>query len=365
MSCMKKFFIWIALLSIIVFSWSIVYAKEDIDSFWNFLNDIKIVKNAEKWIVLSMYYDDLEALENKMCVVENYNSYSYISPVCLLKDTSYFSVSKALEYLTKNLNMFFDMYQQDSYNFVYKATEPSYSYSIVDDYLKYRWSIYEKLAVLYWVHENKMIMVDNYLLARLMFQNYSFYSVPTNLSNRWPCSLTNYKLAIWRLNWKELKPWEVLDLNALISNNPLSCKWNSTKSFLFYWWSCWASSQLFRLSLIMPNITVLDRAWHAKWWALYYWLNIMGDDAAMYENSKKFVIRNDFDSSIYFVAYEKWNYVYLVWVVPNKVSDYVKIDKKVNWYRSSVFKYVYDRNWYSIWEYQFDSVYSTIYWWRA
>lgn len=362
---MRRNFIWILLLFIAIFSWSIAYANENIDSFWNFLDDIETVKKAENWIKFSTYYDDLQTLENKTCVIEDYNTYSYISPVCLLKNTSYLSVSKSLEYLTKNLNMFYDMYQQDSYNFIYKATEPSYSYSIVDNYLKYRWSIYEKLAILYWTHENKMIMVDNYVLARLMFQNYSFYSVPTNLANRWPCSLTNYKLAISKLSWKELKPGEILDLNALISNDSRSCKWNSTKSFLFYWWSCWASSQLFRLSLIMPNITVLDRAWHAKWRALYYGSNIMWDDAAMYENSKKFVIRNDFESSIYFVAYEKWNYVYLVWVVPNKVSDFVKIDKKVNWYRSSVFKYVYDVNWYMIWEYQFDSVYSSIYWWRA
>jgi vancomycin resistance protein YoaR len=55
----------------------------------------------------------------------------------------------------------------------------------------------------------------------------------------------------------------------------------------------------------MPDITVLERAGHTKWRALYYGSNIMGDDAAMYENSKKFIIRNDFDTSIYFIAYEK------------------------------------------------------------
>lgn len=362
---MKKYILWIAFSLIVVFLWSNVFANENIDSFWNFLDDIRTVKKSEKWINISIFYDDLQSLENKTCIIKDYGRYSYISPVCLLKNTSYMSVSKSLEYLTKNLSTFYDEYQQDSYNFFYSATKPSYSHSIVDDYFKFRWSIYEKLAILYWNHENKMIMVDNYVLARLMFENYSFYSVPTNLSYRWPCSLTNYKLAISKLNWKQLQPWEILNLNNLISNDSRSCKWNSAKTFLFYGGSCWASSQLFRLSLIMPNLTVLDRAWHAKWWSLYYWANIMWDDAAMYENSKKFIVRNDFNSSIYFVAYEKWNYVYLVWVVPNKVSDYVNIDKKVNWYRSSVFKYVYDLKWNIIGQYQFDSVYSSIYWWRA
>lgn len=362
---MKKIFIWTIFLTICVFSWSIAYANENIDSFWNFLNDIEIVKKSEKWINIAMYQDDLQNLEKKNCIIKNYDSYSYISPVCLLKNRSYLSVTKSLEYLTKNLNIFYDMYEQDSYNFVYKATEPSYSYTIIDNYLKYRWSIYEKLAILYWNHENKMIMIDNYVLARLMFENYSFYSVPTNLSNRWPCSLANYKLAIWKLNWKELKPWEILDLNNLISNDSRSCKWNSAKSFLFYWWSCWASSQLFRLSLIMPNITVINRAWHAKWRALYYWSNIMWDDAAMYENSKKFIIRNDFDTSIYFTAYEKWNYLYLIWIVPKKVDEYVEIIKNINWYRSSLFKQIYNKYWILIWSYQFDSVYSSIHRWKS
>jgi hypothetical protein len=210
-----------------------------------------------------------------------------------------------------------------------------------------------------------MIEIDNEILAKLMFENYSFYSVPTNLANRWPCSLTNYKLAISKLNWLELKPWEILDLNKLISNDPRSCKWNSTKSFLFYWWSCGASSQLFRLSLIMPNITILERAGHAKRRALYYWSNIMWDDAAMYENSKKFIIRNDFDTSIYFIAYEKWNYVYLVWIVPEKVDNYVEIIKNVNWYRSSVFKQIYNKYWTLIWSYQFDSVYTSLHRWKS
>jgi hypothetical protein len=29
-----------------------------------------------------------------------------------------------------------------------------------------------------------MIKIDNEILAKMMFENYSFYSVPTNLANR-------------------------------------------------------------------------------------------------------------------------------------------------------------------------------------
>lgn len=361
---MKKIF------KIVIFLWIFatltkkVFANNIFD-FSDFINDIETVENAKKSINIFSYIDQIESLDKKTCIVQNYENYSYISPVCLLKDTTYLTTEKSIQYILKDLNTFYDIYQQDSYYFTYKATKPYFKYSIYDRYLKNRWNIYEKIAILYWTSENRMIKINNEILAKLMFENYSFYSVPTNLANRWPCSLTNYKLAIWKLNWLELKPWEVLDLNKLISNDPHSCKWSSTKSFLFYWWSCWASSQLFRLSLIMPDITVLERAWHAKRRALYYGANIMWDDAAMYENSKKFVIRNDFNTSIYFIAYEKWNYVYLVWIVPEKVDEYVEIIKNVNWYRSSLFKQIYNKYWTLIWSYQFDSVYSSLHRWKS
>ena len=332
----------------------------DVFEFNAFLDDIETVENAKNNINIFSYVDQIEKLKNERCIVQNYESYSYISPVCLLKNTNYLTTQKSLEYLVKKINTFYDVYQQDSYYFTYKATKPSFWYSLYDRYLQNTWTIYEKLAILYRTNKNRMIEIDNEILAKLMFENYSFYSVPTNLANRWTCSLTNYKLAISKLNWLELKPWEILDLNKLISNDPRSCRWNSTKSFLFYWWSCWASSQLFRLSLIMPDVTVLERAWHAKRRALYYGSNIMWDDAAMYENSKKFIIRNDFETSIYFIAYEKWNYVYLVWIVPKIIDKYVEVIKNVNWYRSSVFKQIYNQYWTLIWNYQFDSVYSSL-----
>ena len=361
---MKKFLKIVLLLLIIALFNKKAFAN-NVFEFNEFLNDVETVENVKKNINIFAYIDKIEELKNEKCIVQNYWNYSHISPICLTKNINYLTTNNAIQYLTENLNMFYDNYQQDSYYFWYYPTKPSYKYSEYDRYLKNKWSIYEKIAILYRTTENRMIKVDNEILAKFMFENYSFYSVPTNLANRWPCSLKNYKLAISKLNWLELKPWEVLDLNKLISNDPRSCKWNSTKSFLFYWWSCWASSQLFRLSLIMPNITVLERAWHAKRRALYYWSNIMWDDAAMYENSKKFVIRNDFNTSIYFAAYEKWNYVYLVWIVPEKVDEYVEIIKSVNWYRSSVFKQIHNKQWTLIWNYQFDSIYSSLHRWKS
>jgi len=333
--------------------------------FENFLSDIETIKNANININKIKYIEQVENLKKNKCNIQNYWEYSFIAPVCLLNKQNYLTPKEALRYLTNNLNSYDNEYQQDSYQFIYHPIQPNFKYSLYDKYLEYKWTTYEILALLYLTNENQMIKINNNILSRLMFEDYTFYSVPTNLSNRWPCSLTNYKIAISKIDWMELKPWEILNLNKLISNDPHSCKWNSTKSFLFYWWSCGASSQLFRLSLIMPNITVLERAWHSKRRALYYGSNIMWDDAAMYENSEKFIIRNDFNTSIYFVAYEKNNYVHLIWVVPEKVDEYVEIIKKVNWYHSSVFKQIYNKQWIIIWTNQFDSVYSSLYRWKS
>lgn len=361
---MKRIFKIVFILWIVTILNNKVFAN-NIFEFTDFLDDIETVESAKDEINILAYIDYIKALQDEDCIVQNYENYSYISPVCLLKETKYLTTEKSLQYLLSNLNTFYDTYQQDSYHFKYRATKPSFKYTLYDRYQKNKWTIYEKLAILYRTNQDRMIKIDNEILAKFMFEKYSFYSVPTNLANRWACSLTNYKLAISKLNWLELKAWEVLDLNKLISNDPRSCKWNSTKSFLFYWWSCGASSQLFRLSLIMPNITILERAWHAKRRALYYWSNIMWDDAAMYENSKKFIIRNDFDTSIYFSAYEKWNYIYLVWIVPEKVDEYVEIIKNVNWYHTSLFKQIYNKYWILIWSYQFDSVYTSLHRWKS
>lgn len=364
---MKKIFKIVLLLWIIIIIYWKTFAN-NIYEFENFLSDIETVNNTKNLINkinYPKYQEEIKDMRKDNCIIQNYGDYSYISPVCLLENKNYLDTKEALKYLLQDLDNFYDTYQQDSYYFSYEATKPSFKYSNFDKYSKYRWTIYEKIALLYIRHENKMIKVDNNILSRLMFENYSFYAVPTNLENRWPCSLTNYKLAISKLNWMELEPWEVLDLNKIISNDPRSCKWSSTKSFLFYWWSCGASSQLFRLSLIMPDLTTLERAGHSKRRALYYGSNIMWDDAAMYENSKKLIIRNDFDTSVYFIAYEKWNHIYLIWIVPKKVDEYVEIIKNVNWYKSSVFKQIYDKKWALIWNYQFDSSYSSLHRWKS
>lgn len=344
---------WLALLSC-------GYAKEYLP-FENFVNDIKMqVENND-----TLTYKEAEILIDEVrdhqCVVQYFDGYAHVSPMCFYyRDGLTMPIDDALDYLFVDFDSFFDFYQQNSYNFYYMPTQPYYTDELLNFYIPYKWSTYEKYVVSQWEKEWKMIILSNNILAKLNFSQYSFYVVPTYLANRWPCSLQNYRIAIAKLNWLSLQPWEELFLNNLIKNNPNSCKWSSAQSYLFYGWSCGSSTQLFRLSLIMPYLTTVERHNHSKWWALYYGLNIMWDDAAMYQNSEKFIVRNDFDDPIYFRVYEQGDYSYLVWIVPKKIDEYVEIFKEVNWYRSEVTKRKFDK-YGDILDYeQFNSRYNSI-----
>ena len=269
-------------------------------------------------------------------------------------------VDDTVDYLLVDFDYFFDVYQQNSYNFYYSPTQPYYDDDILNLYLTLKWGVDEKLVITEREKSWKMVIVSNNILSKLNFRKYSFYVVPTYLANRWKCSLQNYRIAIAKLDGLVLQVWEEIVLNDLIKNNPNSCKWSSSQSYLFYGWSCGSSTQLFRLSLIMPSLTTLERHNHSKWWSLYYGANIMWDDAAMYQNSQKFIVRNDFDEPIYFRVFEQWDYSYLVGVVPHKVYEYVEIFKETNWLRTEVSKRSFDKYWDILNYNKFDSRYTSI-----
>lgn len=332
------------LLICIVRSW-FSYATEYL-SFNTFLDDIRIKTIDEP----NLSYQDIqkryEDIKDHTCYIENFDTQSYISPACLYdKDNLNLTTEYTLSFLLNDLEWFMDTYKENSYNFYYYPTQPIYNDDLLNRYIPYYWSTYEQSVLIDREKENKIIVIPNEILSKIIYRWFSFYVVPTYLANRWPCSLQNYKIAIEKLDRLVLMPWEELYLNNLIKNNPKSCKGSSSQNYLFYWWSCGSSTQLFRLSLIMPKLTVIERHNHSKWWALYYWENIMWDDAAMYQNSEKFIVRNDFDTPIYFMVYEQGDYSYLIGIIPDKIKEYVEIFKKTLGLNSSVFKRIFDNKW--------------------
>ncbi len=325
-----------------------------------FVKDIKLVESAKREILVVKFFSDFNKIKNNSCSIDYFKDYVSVSPICLLDQSNLpkLSIYESLDYLLDDLWGFGSYYRQDD-GFSYRPTQPYFSYSVLDEYSEYDDSLYKKIVITYLENKDSKIRIDKSVLAKMAFDNYSFYVVPTYLANRSSCSLTNYRAAISHLEWVELKSQQKLDLNNLISYDPNSCKWTTEKKYMFYAGACGSSTQLFRLSLLMPDIEVLERYPHSKWRSFYYGEKISGDDAAMYENSKKFIIKNNFDTSIYFKVYEQWDNSYLVWIVPKKVTNTVEINKTNNWLSSSVHKNIYDESWKLINIYQYDSNYSS------
>jgi len=124
--------------------------------------------------------------------------------------------------------------------------------------------------------------------------------------------------------------------------------------------------QLFRVWLITPDVTITKRSNHAKWRVRYYGEYAYWDDAAIYEMDKQFEIKNDSDQSIYFRFVDKWDYTYLMSVVPSKTNKSVNISKKETWeLTSQVIKQTVDWNTNEVIDTQFfNSTYDQkFYWW--
>jgi len=333
-------------------------ANDFLVDFDVFVNDIVLVADSKQNISLIKFSNDFDKIKNNVCNVNYTNSFVEVSPVCFLNVDKNFNLDMqdSLSYLIEWLR-WFSQYYNDSISFSYKPSEPLYDYSILDKYRQYQSTLYEKVVITYMENNNQKIMIDKKTFSKIMFDKFSFYLVPTNLENRSNCSLVNYRLAISKLEWLELKPWEELNLNSLISYDPRACKWNLWHNYMFFAGSCGASTQLFRLSLIMPKLTVIERYAHSKWRSYYYGDKITGDDAAMFENSKKFIVKNEFDTSLYFKVYEQWDFSYLVWVLPYKENWYSEVNKLSDGLKSSVYKRNYDMRWNLLNIYQFDSKY--------
>lgn len=340
--------------------WSFSFANEYLD-FSNFVEDMQKTYETYPMLTTQMASEMTKDMYNYQCYIQYFDTYVVVSPICFVENGWLsWDTEKSLDYLFDDFQYFFDEYSENSYNFYYNAIQPYYIDDLFNSYVVYYWSLYEKVVASEREKNDKLIRIDNSTFAKIIFKNYSFYVVPTYLAGRWPCSLNNYRIAVEKLNWYYMAPWEQLTLNDLIKNNPKSCKWKSTQSFLFYGWSCGSSTQLFRLSLIMPYLTTIERSNHSKWRALYYWINIMWDDAAMYQNSERFTVRNDFDVPIYFRVYEQWDVSYLVWIVPKKVFEYVEIFKETTWLKSSVSKWIFDVKWNILDFAQYDSRYLSV-----
>jgi vancomycin resistance protein YoaR len=86
--------------------------------------------------------------------------------------------------------------------------------------------------------------------------------------------------------------------------------------------ACGIATHLFRNALMHPHISTVERHNHSKRWAYYYGNYIHGDDAAIYENSKRLIIENTGPHPILLKTLERDDETYLVTVT--LPSDHTK-----------------------------------------
>jgi hypothetical protein len=269
----------------------------------------------------------------------SWNNY-ILSPTCLLrKDFPDVSYKTIIDQVWPDLWWFNEVYNDSSKNFTYESTTPFFqSYKSImpkSDRQKYLLANLQQQ----WKKISIPIKYIYYEKAKELW----FFVVRKDLSLLKPCTKQNYKVALASFDNFILAAWKTINLNDHVSYLPWYCKWRWPQDLMFYWGTCWFASQLFRVSLINPDIEILKRSWHSVWLTAYYSDYIYWDDAAVYQNSKQFEIKNTSPQEIYFKTLDKWSFNYFVAITPQKSSRWVNVNKEQIWKLSAkVVKEIYE-----------------------
>ncbi|MDR0860656.1 MAG: VanW family protein [Candidatus Peribacteria bacterium] len=141
-------------------------------------------------------------------------------------------------------------------------------------------------------------------MAHYRIDQLTFYVSEKDISRLSRCNTQNYSLALQRIDNYLLKPGESFNANRELAKVKGYCTGRGGKDYLFYGGVCGMTAQVFRTTLIHPDIEIVKRHPHNEWFVQYYGEEIGGDDAAIYEMSKQFEIKNAGTEDIYFKV--KW-----------------------------------------------------------
>jgi VanW like protein len=140
------------------------------------------------------------------------------------------------------------------------------------------------------------------------------------------CRRKNYLLALGHLDRTILQPGKKLVFNQLIADDPNYCG-AETGKFRFYQGVCGASTMLFRNTLTNPVIDIEKRQNHNHRYTNFYG-GTRGDDAAIYEMSKLFVIKNVSKNPVYFRVLRDRHDNPIVFSLTPRRSEYISIIKQ-------------------------------------
>lgn len=324
---MKKIWLWI--LGVLYMSVMITCKAETI-SFEEYVSSIQEIKDSKDSFSTQAIGKEFMKVKDNECTFEkDKNNNWLIKPICFrYNNLPELEFQDTIDIIWPYVEWFDSVYNEQSISFDYQPTLPRLSKNSFKEYLKLRNSHAEKVVVSYHEQNNDTIVVPQELLAYLQVQRYGFYAVYKDLSKLKGCALQNYNVAFSVLDKQSIQAGESLNLNNEISNLPWYCKGKSQKQYMFYGGVCGVSTQLFRLSLLVPGLLTTQRHNHSQRWVNYYNEYIFGDDAAMYEMNKQFEIQNTLPYQIYLRTIENNHNNYLIAITPEIQEKYIRITKE-------------------------------------
>jgi hypothetical protein len=264
------------------------------------------------------------------CIIEQEEKMFLISPSCLTRSiTTGMSEDEVMKLIMPYVIDIPVVYNTASPIFSYEATTPIFSKKLfpvnIRDPLDYAFLLDLQKK---WTK----IKISDLQLAYIISKSWSWYGVwKWDIWSLKPCTKQNYYVAFSSLSDYVRASWTDLNLNDIISHRAGYCKGTGPKNLMFYGGVCGFATQLFRLSLLIPNVDIVERYWHSQRYVPYYSEYIFGDDAALYQNNKKLILKNNLSTNIYLKTLDKWTATYLIAIVPQKINSYVEIRKEQIW----------------------------------
>lgn len=165
-------------------------------------------------------------------------------------------------------------------------------------------------------------------IAMEQLRKYGIVAADRDISKYGNCATQNFMVGMKAMEHIVIEPGTTRNANQTFAYLPWYCTWSTSEPYMFYQWICGVSSMAFRASMLDPDVTILKRSGHTKWFTKYYGDTIYGDDAAIYENIKQFEIRNDSDYPLYIRSKIIWDRPYLVFISPHPLSSKVQLKKE-------------------------------------
>lgn len=249
---------------------------------------------------------------------------------------------ESIEYLRPHVQLFDTTYDIGRASFEYRWDSPDL-YHEFSQRSSWRYHLHWDDVLRTLSTQDISIILPKDILASRQTDGYFFGATPRRLA-WWRCTQTNYLVAVSSLDRLLLMPGATLNLNRRIEYLPGYCKGKGDTWLMFFGGVCGVSSQLFRGTMLSEMLTVLQRHPHSQRYTQYYTDDVWWDDAAIYQMSKQFEIRNDSDQPVLFRTVQYQDIMYLVTISPTIPPTYTSIQKQQLWPRSStVTKSIYNR----------------------